>query len=123
VTRDQVTEWLQRYVAAWNTYDPAEIAALFAENASYRYHPYDNPIRGRDAIVATWLEDPDESGTYEAAYETVAVDGGVAVAVGSSTYRHEDGTVKEIFDNCFVMRFDEEGRCTDFTEWYMKRPD
>ena len=26
------------------------------------------------------------------------------------------------FDNCFVMRFDETGRCRDFTEWFMQRP-
>jgi hypothetical protein len=26
------------------------------------------------------------------------------------------------YDNCFVMRFDSDGRCREFTEWYMKRP-
>jgi hypothetical protein len=26
------------------------------------------------------------------------------------------------YDNCFVMRFDGEGRCRDFTEYYLRRP-
>jgi hypothetical protein len=32
------------------------------------------------------------------------------------------GPLREVFDNCFVMRFDADGRCREFTEWYMKRP-
>lgn len=25
-------------------------------------------------------------------------------------------------DNCFVIRFDPDGRCIEFTEWFMERP-
>jgi len=27
-----------------------------------------------------------------------------------------------VYDNVFALRFDAGGRCSDFTEWYMKRP-
>jgi hypothetical protein len=50
------------------------------------------------------------------------VDGDMAVAIGSSTYYEPGGPVDRIYDNCFVMRFDSEGRCREFTEWFMKRP-
>lgn len=123
MNRDQVSEWLENYVAAWENYDPATIADLFSQDASYRYHPYDDPLRGRDAIVRSWLEEPDAPGTYEGRYEPVAVDGDTAVAVGTSTYRRPDGSVEKVYDNCFVMRFDDEGRCLEFTEWYMRRPE
>ena len=33
-----------------------------------------------------------------------------------------DGPIDEIYDNCFVMRFDADGRCREFTEWFVKRP-
>jgi len=118
--RDRVAQWLQRYVEAWETYDPAKIEALFSEDVSYRYHPYDEPVVGRKALVESWLEEPDKPGTYEATYEPVAVEGDVAVAVGYSSYR-VDGSVV-IYDNCFVMQFDEAGRCKAFTEWFIKRP-
>ena len=39
---------------AWKTYDRDQVAALFAEDATYRYHPFDSGddvLRGRDAIV------------------------------------------------------------------------
>jgi ketosteroid isomerase-like protein len=129
--RQTVDRWLAAYVEAWESYDREAIAELFSEDVAYRYHPADEPVRGRAAVVESWLGDgehevastPDEEGTYEAGYRAVAVDGDVAVAVGSSTYRKSPGgPVDSVYDNCFVMRFDEEGRCREFTEWYVKRP-
>jgi ketosteroid isomerase-like protein len=123
LVEDRVSEWLSSYQEAWRTYDPAAIGALFSEDAVYRYHPYDEPLRGREAIVASWLEDPDVRGTYEGDYHPVVVTGDTAIATGSSTYRTADGSVQAIYDNCFILRFDGEGRCRDFTEWFMRRPD
>jgi hypothetical protein len=65
----------------------------------------------------------DEPGTYEGSYAAIAVDGDVAVVTGISTYSEKPGgPVTEIYDNCWIVRFDPDGRCSDFTEWYMKRP-
>ena len=124
--------WLDRYVAAWLSYDRADVTALFSEDVVYRYHPYDDPVTGRDDVVASWLgeldsEDAssrDRPGTYGAHYRPVAVDGDVVVATGTSEYRDQpDGPVTKTYDNCFVMRFDDQGRCREFTEYYLKRPD
>lgn len=130
--RQAAQEWLDRYVAAWLSYEPDEIAALFADDVTYRYHPHDEPIRGRDAVVASWLgesegdgaSDRDAPGTYEASYSPVAVDGDVVVATGTSIYRDEPGgPVTRTYDNCFVMRLGDDGRCREFTEYYVKRPE
>jgi ketosteroid isomerase-like protein len=132
VEKAEVDQWLRAYVAAWQSYDHDQIGALFAEDVEYRYHPYDEPVRGRAAVVKSWLGDgdnPDAStrdapGTFDAAYQAVAVDGDVAVAAGSSRYRPEPGgAVGKVYDNCFVLRFDAAGRCREFTEWYIKRPE
>ena len=32
------------------------------------------------------------------------------------------GPVTHTFDNCFLIRFDGDGRCAEFTELYMERP-
>jgi hypothetical protein len=32
------------------------------------------------------------------------------------------GPVVRTYDNCFVLRFDDEDRCRDFTEYYIRRP-
>jgi hypothetical protein len=122
VDRSQVAGWLRRYVESWKSYDRAQIGELFSEGAEYRYHPYDDPVRGRDAIVESWFEDPDPAATYDGSYEPVAVDGDTAAAVGHSTYLKEDGSIEKVYDNCYVMRFDGDGRCREFTEFYMLRP-
>ena len=126
-----VDRWLRAYVEAWKSYDRDQIGELFADDVQYRYHPHDDPVVGRAAVVQSWLGEAeyggasarDEKGTFDAAYQAVAVDGDVVVATGRSTYlAGPGGPVEKIFDNCFVMRLDSEGRCREFTEWYMQRP-
>jgi hypothetical protein len=53
--RSEVQGWLDWYVEAWKSYDRGPIEALFAEDVEFRYHPYDDPVRGRDAVVKAWL--------------------------------------------------------------------
>lgn len=118
-----VAAWLNAYSEAWRTYDPRAIGNLFTDDAAYYFGPYDEPVRGRDAIVANWLEHRDAPGTYEGRYVPLAVEGDLTVANGRSRYFESDGaTLKTEFDNIFVMRFDGEGRCTEFREWFMERP-
>jgi hypothetical protein len=129
MTHADVQAWLDRYVAAWQAYDPDAIAALFSEGAEYRYHPWDEPLRGRDAIVADWLNpggDPakrDAPGTFEASYIPYAVDGDRAVATGTSTY-YEDASrtkVSKAYHNAYLLEFDGGGLCRSFTELFMLR--
>jgi hypothetical protein len=119
MTPDALQTWLDAYVAAWRSYDPAAIGALFTEDACYAYHPWDagdEVVRGRDAIVANWLEERDEPGSWEAAYRPGLIDGDRATAVGMT--RYTDG---KVFDNLWELRFDG-GRCVEFIEWFMLRP-
>ena len=51
VNNADVDHWLEAYVEAWKSYDPDQIRALFTEGVQYRYHPYDEPVQGRDAVV------------------------------------------------------------------------
>jgi ketosteroid isomerase-like protein len=123
MTRDDVQRWLDAYVEAWRTYDPDAIGALFAEDATYRYHPYDQEaVVGRTAIVADWREDQDEPGSWEAHYEPFAVDGDRAVTVGTSRYVNPDGSQRDLYHNIWTLRFDADGRCIEFVEWFMEQP-
>jgi ketosteroid isomerase-like protein len=115
-----VQTWLDRYVDAWRTYDEAAIGDLFTEDAEYRYHPWDEPVQGRAAIVKDWLDDQDAPGTWEARYKPYAVDGDKAVATGIS--RYDSQSQKAEFHNAFLLEFAPDGRARSFTEIFATAP-
>ena len=117
VTPQHVQDWLDAYIAAWQTYDPGLIGDLFASDATYAYHPWDDPIRGRDAIIAAWLSEQDDAGSWEAEYYPLLIaDDGVAVG-GRTRY-----TTGKVYENLWLLEFGDDGRCARFVEWYMVPP-
>jgi hypothetical protein len=117
VTAEQVQAWLDDYIDAWRSYDRDAIVALFDDNVEYRYYPYEEPLRGAQAVADSWLENPDEPGTWEAFYAPELVTGNEAIATGES--RYSDGNV---FSNLWQLEFGDDGRCRRFVEWYMRHP-
>lgn len=128
MNHDDVQAWLDRYIAAWESYDPAAIGDLFSEHAEYRFHPGDEPLRGRQAIVDSWLSpggDPaqrDAPGTWAASYAPYAVDDDVAVGVGTSTYWTDASRaeMKAMYFNVYLLAFDAAGRCRSLTEYFVR---
>jgi hypothetical protein len=127
ISHATVQAWLDAYSRAWETYDPTEIGALFSEHAEYRWHPADDPVVGRDEIVRAWVapegneSSKDAAGTYLGEYHPFAVDGNKAVAIGTSTYWTDESrsTLDRIYYNNWLLEFDDDGRCSSFTEYWM----
>ena len=113
--------WLDAYVRAWETYDPLQIAELFSEDAAYYADPFDEGIRGRQAIVDEWLAEPDEPGTWRAEYRALLVSRDVGVATGTSWYEADEHGPAREYRNLFVLTFDADGRCREYREWYVRR--
>jgi uncharacterized protein (TIGR02246 family) len=114
-----VQAWVDGYVRAWNSNDPATIGGLFTSNAAYYTEPYSAPWRGRDEIVQRWLEHKDEPGETEFDWHPLTASAEVAVVQGKTIYHNPPRT----YSNLWVIRLDAEGRCTEFTEWWMQHPD
>lgn len=111
-----VQRWLDAYIAAWRSYDPDDIADLFSPDVRYEPEPY-TLLEGRDAVVAAWREEPDASGSWDASYEPVAIDGWLGVATGTSRYR----APAALYHNVFLLTFGPDGRCRHYREWYMRQ--
>ena len=117
VTAEQVQRWLDDYVAAWRSNARDAILALFSADASYRYHPFDEPLIGAEAVADAWLANRDEPGTWEAEYHPALISGREAIATGET--RYSDGVV---FSNLWQLEFDDALRCTRYVEWYVPHP-
>jgi ketosteroid isomerase-like protein len=117
-----VQAWLDRYVEAWRTNERGAIEALFTDDAVYGFRPWDSDehtVRGRDAIVASWLEEPDTPDSWDAHYEPFAVEGDRAVALGWSRYAPSGDQPERLYHNAYVIEFAPDGRCRSFHEFFM----
>jgi SnoaL-like domain len=115
VDRDGVEAWVEGYVRAWRTPGTEVLAELFTPDVSYLYDPYEEPVRGLDALGPWWEEGrdgPDE--VFTAAYDVVAVDGDVGVVRVEVAY---GDPVRQEYRDLWVIRFDGAGRCVAFEEW------
>jgi ketosteroid isomerase-like protein len=112
--RRHVAEWLEGYERAWRSAGTAAVRELFTSDATYQLAPYDEPIRGIDAIAAMWereREGPDEDFTMRP--EIVAVEDETAVVRVEVRYV---GPGREYRD-LWVLRLRDDGRCCAFEEW------
>ena len=114
----RVQAWVDGYVRAWNSNDPADIRALFTQDAAYYTEPYSRPWRDQDEIVRQWLDRKDEPGQAQFNWHPLAITSEVAVIQGETAYPNEGHT----YSNLWVIRLDAEGRCTEFREWWMRHP-
>jgi len=115
--RSTVVDWMERYIRAWNSNNPEDIGGLFHEEGQYYTAPFREPWSGREAIVAEWLERKDEPGTFSFRYEVLAVDGGLGVVRGWTTYFQP---ARE-YANLWLVTLDDAGRCRKFIEYWMEK--
>ena len=112
--RDEVERWLAGYEAAWRSPGTQGLTALFTAEATYLQSPYEQPVRGLDAIRLMWEDErdgPDEAFTL--ATSILAVDDRTAVVRAEVRY----GDPAQEYRDLWVIRFAEDGRCAWFEEW------
>jgi hypothetical protein len=113
VDADAIARWVGAYERAWTSNDPAEITGLFTDDASYYTAPFRRPWVGPD-IVKEWLDRKDEPGDWAFRWELLASADDLSFVRGWTDYT--DGTK---YHNLWVIRLAPDGRCSEFTEWFM----
>ena len=107
--------WVEAYERAWRTPGAEVLAGLFTPDATYLFDPYEEPVRGLDALEPWWeanRDGPDEAFTMRS--EVVAVDGDVAVVRVEVAY---GDPVRQEYRDLWVLGFALDGRCAAFEEW------
>jgi ketosteroid isomerase-like protein len=115
--RKDVERWMEGYVRAWTSNDPDEIGGLFTDSAAYFTAPFREPWMGREAIVQGWIDRKDEPNEWTFRWEVLAMAGDVGFAQGETDYPKEG----KKYSNLWVIRLTEDGRCSEFTEWWMEQ--
>jgi len=119
--REALGRWIEAYVKAWESNDPADIRALFTPEAHYLPEPHAKPWVGHDEIVREWLARKDEPGDYTFRWEILAMDGDLGFVRGWTTYAGEaPGDPSKDYGNLWVIRLGTDGRASEYTEWYVR---
>jgi ketosteroid isomerase-like protein len=116
---EELRRWVDRYVVAWGSNDPDQIAALFTEDATYFTDPDVTPWAGRDEIVREWLARKDAPDDHTFRYEVLGLDDTLGFVRGWTSYV---GDQPHGYSNLWVVRLAGGGRASEFTEWWMRTP-
>lgn len=111
--------WMDGYIRAWTSSQPDEIGALFTADAAYRTTPFAEPWQGNESIVEGWIGRGDQPDNWTFRYEILMDDPRRAVVRGWTTYTDPPRE----YSNIFLIEFDDGGRASSFTEWWMQAPD
>jgi hypothetical protein len=110
---------MDAYVLAWSTNQADDIAALFTEDAVYDNQTADGEWSGLAEIITGWQETDDNEDNWEFEWQPLVETEDMAVITGRTRYSEPPISYR----NLFVIRFREDGRCYDFTEWYIEEDD
>ncbi len=118
MTAEDLNSWLDAYGQAWETRDPDAAAALFTDEATYQWGPFEEPLRGRDEIRKRWANATGAQEKVSFGYEPLAVteDRGIARWWVSFVRPVERRRVR--LEGIFVLALDATRRCREFREWW-----
>jgi hypothetical protein len=119
VKRETFENWVQGYMKAWRTSARGDIEALFTEDATYLTQAFREPWAGRDAIVEGWLSRADAQGEWTFEHKWLAIEGNTGVLEGLTTYH----TYKTAYANIWTIVLDDDGRCLEFREHWVRKPE
>ena len=111
--------WLEAYGSAWEARDPGAAAELFTEDASYAWGPFEEPLRGRDAIRRRWDEATAVQRNVRFASEVLGVVDAGAVARWWCAFDAGEGHIE--LEGIFLVSLTVDELCSDFREWWNER--
>ncbi len=113
---DRLDSWMDGYIEAWTSNDPALIAALFTPDAVYDPQTAVGELHGVGEIVDFWVGMEDREDNWDFSWIPLVETDELAVVTGATAYYDPAASYR----NLFVIRFAPDGRCHDFTEWYIE---
>lgn len=113
------THWMDSIGHAWVTRDPRLAADLFTEDAVYHENPFDEPLRGREAIYQYWAKLPQEQEQIEFSYKVLEVTPITGIASWTATFARLPSGIRSKLEGVLIATFAEgSNRAYDFREWW-----
>jgi hypothetical protein len=109
----KTSDWLAGYIRAWETKDPADVRAIFTDDAEYWYRPNDaEPVRGIDAIIEAWGEPEPTEPVHD--LSVLIENDELGIVTGTVDYPGH-----QTYTNLWEVWLAPDGRARKFVEWFM----
>ena len=109
-------EWIDAYRRAWIDADADAAAALFTDDASYRWHALSDPAVGRAGIRTYWETVTATQSDVQVTFGE-PVESGQRVAVEFWTVMRNEGELVTL-PGLMLLRFVPDGRCEELREYW-----
>lgn len=123
MTEAELSNWLDKYGAAWEGQNADAAAALFTDNGTYAWGPFNEPIQSREAIKAAWdYATKGQQENIHFGYETLAVTAERGIARWWVSMKVKSTGVQVRMEGIFLVTLTADGLCTEFREWWNEDP-
>ena len=112
--------FLDRFVAAWTTFDGDLLVSLFRPDAEYHRDPFESPLVGHNALRADLLAAAERESQLEFEIQRHWVSGGTILAEWRASFveRTSRDRVRVAGFSTFEMA---DGRCIRYRQWWHQR--
>ena len=121
LTNPHLDKWLTTYKKAWETLDPTLIITLFSDNTFYFETPFHLPITNTSALYDYWAFAPTYQTQVNFYYEIIGIKGMRGFCKWKSVFFQFTTNEMVSMDGIFEIKFNEEGVCSVFREWWHKK--
>ncbi len=114
----EIQTWLERYGQAWQARDANAFAQLFSVDATYYWGPFRAPQRGRQEIASAVRSAFSGQQDVRFAYSLLTESTSPCIAHWTCEFVRPGSEKSVSIDGIFLLRFDAQGLCEEFREWW-----
>ena len=118
MTVEELSRWLDDYRRAWEERDADAAALLFTEEGTYQWGPFEETLRGREAIRERWASAVAAQADVEFGYEPLAVSDDRGYARWWASFDVPVAQQRVRLEGIFEVVLDDAGSCRTFREWF-----
>lgn len=121
LSHGEAQDLLEEYKRAWESRDPDAAVELFSPEAEYREDPFEEPLRGANAIRAYWNEAAEAQVHVEFDAERIWVSGRTVLASWHAAFTRRATAQRVRLRGFMTLEVDERGKVWRFREWWHRR--
>ena len=117
MTELQFKNWLEKLINIWSTRNPNGVLDLVAEQFIWHDAPFDKPITTKEDLLREWQSILNH-GEINVTYEILSIENNIGIAHWHATFTRLPSGGKAELDGIYKVTLDENGKCTEFHQWY-----